>query len=131
MPSKPVSHAPGTLDLADAVGSFTRHLRAENLAASTVATYVKALNQLNSFLVQQGMPTDVAAIRREHIEAFLVALSDSGNRPATVANRYRSLQQVFRWLVGEDEIHESPMARMRPPAVPDDPPPVLRTEELE
>ena len=131
MPSKPVSHAPGTLDLADAVGSFTRHLRAENLAASTVATYVKALNQLNSFLIQQGMPSDVAAIRREHVEAFLVALQDSGHRPATVANRYRSLQQVFRWLVNEDEIHDSPMARMRPPVVPDDPPPVLRTEELE
>ena len=61
MPSKAVSHAHANLDLADAVGSFTRHLRAENLAASTVATYVKALNQLNSFLVQQGMPTDVAA----------------------------------------------------------------------
>jgi len=33
--------------------------------------------------------------------------------------------------VNEDEIHDSPMARMRPPAVPADPPPVLRTEELE
>jgi site-specific recombinase XerD len=131
MPSQAVSHAHANLDLADAVGSFTRHLRAENLAASTVATYVKPLNQLNSFLVQQGMPTDVAAIRREHIEAFLVALSDSGNRPATVANRYRSLQQVFRWLTGEDEIRDSPMARMRPPAVPDEPPRVLRVEELE
>ena len=87
MPSKAVSHAHANLDLADAVGSFTRHLRAENLAASTVATYVKALNQLSSFLIQKGMPTDVAAIRREHVEAFLVALHDSGHRPATVANR--------------------------------------------
>lgn len=131
MPSKPAIHAHANLDLADAVGSLSRHLRAENLAASTVATYVKALNQLNSFLVRQGMPTDVAAIRREHIESLLVALSDSGNWPATVANRYRSLQQVFRWLVGEDEIRDSPMARMRSPAVPDEPPPVLRAEELE
>ena len=39
MPSKTVSHAHANLDLADAVGSFTRHLRAENLAASTVATW--------------------------------------------------------------------------------------------
>ena len=131
MPSKADIHAPGTLDLVDAVGSFTRHLRAENLAASTVTTYVKALNQLSSFLIQNGMPTDVAAIRREHVEAFVVALQDSGHRPATVANRYRSLQQVFRWLVNEDEIRESPMARMRPPAVPDDPPPVLRAAELD
>lgn len=131
MPSKTGLHARANLDLADAVGSFTRHLRAENLAPSTVATYVKALHQLNAFLVRQGMPTDVSAIRREHLEAFLVALQDSGHRPATVANRYRSLQQVFRWLVNEDEIRESPMARMRPPAVPDEPPPVLRAEELE
>jgi site-specific recombinase XerD len=131
MPTKPATHAPANLDLADAVGSFTRHLRAENLAPSTVATYVKALNQLHAFLVSKGMPTDVGAVRREHIEAFLVDLQDSGHRPATVANRYRSLQQVFRWLVGEDEIRESPMARMRPPTIPDEPPPVLRTEELE
>ena len=131
MPTRPATHPPANLDLADAVGSFTRHLRAENLAPSTVATYVKALNQLHAFLVSKGMPTDVAAVRREHIEAFLVDLQDSGHRPATVANRYRSLQQVFRWLVGEDEIRESPMARMRPPAIPDEPPPVLRAEELE
>ena len=64
MATRRTTHAPGTLDLSDAVGSFTRHLRAENLAPSTVATYVKALNQFSSFLVQQGMPTDVAAIRR-------------------------------------------------------------------
>ncbi len=131
MPTKPATHAHANLDLANAVGSFTRHLRAENLAPSTVATYVKALNQLHTFLAGKGMPTDVAAVRREHLEAFLVGLQDSGHRPATVANRYRSLQQVFRWLVNEDEIRESPMARMRPPAVPDDPPPVLRTEQLE
>ncbi len=43
-----------------------------------------------------------------------------------MANRYRSLQQVFRWLAAEDEIRDSPMASMRSPAVPDEPPPVLR-----
>ncbi|MEX0625659.1 MAG: hypothetical protein WD402_03860 [Chloroflexota bacterium] len=34
-------------------------------------------------------------------------------------------------LDAEDEIRELPMRRMRPPAVPDEPPPVLRAEELE
>ena len=33
--------------------------------------------------------------------------------------------------MNEDEIRDSPMARMRPPAVRDDPPPVLQTEELQ
>jgi len=34
-------------------------------------------------------------------------------------------------LDAEDEIRESPIARMRPLVVPDEPPPVLRAEELE
>ena len=37
-------------------------------------------------------------------------------RPATVAKHYRSLQQLFRWLVEDGEIPRSPMERMSPPA---------------
>ena len=44
------------------------------------------------------MPTSVDGIAREHLEAFLAALSDRLS-PATVAKHYRSLQQLFRWLV--------------------------------
>ena len=50
-------------------------------------------------------------------------------RPATAANRYRSLQQFFRWLVDEGEIPASPMARMHPPHVPEEPPTVLREDD--
>lgn len=35
-------------------------------------------------------------LRREHIEAFLVDLGQRGQRPTTLANRYRSLQQFYR-----------------------------------
>jgi site-specific recombinase XerD len=38
--------------------------------------------------------------------------------PATAANRYRSLQQLFRWLEEEAEIAASPLRNMRPPLVP-------------
>src|SRR5262249_39846282 len=51
-------------------------------------------------------------------------------KPATALNRYKSLVQWFRWLLDEREIEESPMARMHPPAVPEDPPPVLREQAL-
>ena len=75
------------------------------------------------------MPTDVAAISREHVEAFIT--DQLGRwRPATAANRYRGLQRFFAWLVDEGEIKASPMARMRPPNVPEQPPPVLREDEL-
>ena len=38
----------------------------------------------------------------------------SGSAPATVAKHYRSLQQLFRWLVDDGEITGQPMERMSP-----------------
>ena len=76
------------------------------------------------------MPTTVAAIRREHIEAWIVAMQDAGQRPASVSVRYRGLQGFWHWLVSEGGIRESPMAPMRPPAVPEEPPKVIREDDL-
>jgi site-specific recombinase XerD len=118
------------LTVVGAQGSFRRHLRATNKAPRTVQTYLDALDHLDRFLVEHGMPRDVGLIRREHLEAFLVDLQEKGRAAASVANRYRSLQQFFRWLTDEGEIRENPMARMRPPAVPLQPPPVLSDDEL-
>jgi len=41
--------------------------------------------------------------------------------------RYRSLQQLFKWLDDEGEISRSPMVKMRPPIIPEQAVPVLRT----
>jgi hypothetical protein len=46
--------------------------------------------QLGSFLQDRGMPTDVASIHREHVEAFLEDLL-SRRSAATANNRYRGL----------------------------------------
>jgi site-specific recombinase XerD len=127
-----VTHPPAAVNLTivDAQGSFRRHLRATNKAPRTVQTYLDALDHLDRFLTERGMPRDVGLIRREHLEAFLVALQDKGRAAASVANRFRSLQQFFRWLTDEGELRVNPMARMRPPAVPQQPPPVLSDDEL-
>ena len=45
------------------------------------------------------MPAPLEGIRREHIEAFLVALQDGGARPATVSLAYRCLQAFWKWAV--------------------------------
>ena len=119
--------APG--DLSSSAASFARYLRAANIAPATLKTYAEAVRTLSGFLVERGMPTDVAVISREHVEAFITDQLARW-RPATAANRYRGLQRFFSWLVEEGEIQVSPMARMRPPHVPDEPPPVLRDEEL-
>ena len=55
-------------------------------------------------------------MRREDVEAFLIERSDAGMRPATLSQRFRSLQQFFKWLADEGDIAASPVATMRPPA---------------
>jgi site-specific recombinase XerD len=119
--------APG--DLSSSAASFARYLRAANIAPATLKTYAEAVRTLSGFLAERGMPTDVAVITREHVEAFITDQLARW-RPATAANRYRGLQRFFAWLVEEGEIRVSPMAKMKPPHVPDEPPAVLRDEEL-
>ena len=41
--------------------------------------------------------------------------------PSSAATRYRSLQQLFKWLDDEGEIDASPMAWTRPPIIPEQP----------
>ena len=57
-------------------------------------------------------------------------LLDRGFSASTAANRYRSLQQLFRWLEDDGEIVRSPMAKMRPPKVADVPVPVLAEDTV-
>jgi site-specific recombinase XerD len=117
-------------DVAVLLPSWRRHLRAENKSARTIQSYTEAADQFRAFLVQQGMPTAVANLMREHVEAFLEHLLDLGRSPSTVANRYRSLRQLFRWLEDDGEISRSPMHKMRPPRVPEVPVPVLTEDQV-
>jgi site-specific recombinase XerD len=122
--------APVNLTLEEAQASFRRHLRAANKAPRTIQTYLDALDHFGRYLRAAGAPLDVGLIQAGDVEGWLVKLQDDGRRAASVANRYRSLQQFFRWLAEEEEIARSPMARMKPPAVPVQPPPVLSEEQL-
>ncbi len=116
-------------DLGANAASFARHLRASNLAPRTVRTYLEGVDRLARFLVEQGMPTDLAGIRREHMEAWIVDILAHG-KATTAANRYRSAQQFWKWAVEEGEVRESPMSKMRPPVIPDDPPAVMPEADL-
>ena len=109
--------------------SFRPSLVAENRSLQTLATYGEALRQFADFLDRHGMPTEVANIRREHLEAFVADLLEHW-KPATASNTYRALRSVFRWTVEEGEVDASPMANMKPPTVPEDPPPVLGEDAL-
>jgi site-specific recombinase XerD len=128
------------------VRSFERHLRAENRSEHTIASYLESLRQAEAFLAGRGR--SLVDARREDLEAFLAgrgrSLADARREdleaflgellqrraPETVATRYRRLRVLYRWLEEEEEIVASPMARMKPPIVPDQPVPVVPEDGL-
>ena len=116
-------------DLRGLLTDWRRHLRATNKAPSTILSYQRVGEALVDYLAAHGMPTAATAVTRDHLEAFLADLQDRC-APATVAKHYRSMQQLFRWLVDDGEIPRSPMERMRPPAVPEQPVDILTDDEL-
>ena len=85
--------------------------------------------RLSAFLANHGMPTELSEIRREHFESFIADQLDHF-KATTAHNRYRGCQAFFRWAVDEGLVKESPMARTKPPRLPEEPPAILREPEL-
>lgn len=119
-----------SLSLERARPSFARFLRAANRSEATIRIYLQALDYFTRWARAAGSADDVRAIERRHIEDWMVHLRDRGIRPATLSNYYRALQQFWKWLVDDGEIEASPMTHTSVPQVPEQPPPVLRHEEI-
>jgi site-specific recombinase XerD len=109
-------------ELSALLPSWRLHLEAASLSPRTIRAYTDDGALFVAFLVRQGMPSAVRSICREHVEAFIVAELER-TAPSSAATRYRSLQQLFGWLDEEGEIDGSPMAKMRPPKIPEKPGP--------
>lgn len=122
--------APTADDLATLLPDWRISLKARGRQPTTVHSYLTVGEAFLDFLHAQGMPTAVSSITREHVEHHLAAMFDRGAAPATVAKHYRSLQQMFRFLANDGEIERSPMERMSPPTVPEQPVPILSDPEL-
>lgn len=106
--------------------AFERRLRARNRSPQTIVTYRKAIDQLTTYLSAHGHSIDEAEVDVKLLEEFMV---DATLAPATMAQRFRSLQQFFKFVATENET-VSPMAGMTPPAFRLAPPPVLTAEDL-
>jgi site-specific recombinase XerD len=126
---KPVAVAVDGGDFRVLAKSFERSLWAANRAAGTVRLYTISVAQLADFLHRNGMPLVVANITREHLEEWITDILRR-RKPATAEARYRGIKAFFDWLVEEGELTASPMARMKRPHVPDEPPAILSEEHL-
>jgi len=71
---------------------------------------------LERFRVSLRMPL-IPVMTAEHLREYFASMHGI-NAPATINQRFRSLQRFYRWLFEEGEIPENPMVRLRPPRVP-------------
>jgi site-specific recombinase XerD len=109
--------------------SWERSLRAKNRSATTIKGYLAALDVFRAYLIRAGTPLRLAAITTNECKGF-IAEQLTTRKPNTAATRFRNLNQFWRWRADEGEIERSPMAGMKQPKVPDDPPPVLSLDDL-
>jgi site-specific recombinase XerD len=100
-------------------------LAGQNLSEATRSTYGAAAGQLIAYLTERGV-TQAGKVTRVQLEEWIGELITT--RSAATANRYRAIQQWFKWMLDEDEIDENPVDRMRPPMVPEHPVDVLTLE---
>lgn len=114
--------------------SFRLAIEAEGVTQRTVRHYEEVLIQLARYLGPESEPRTVT---RQQIEAFLLDLRGRDGRKtgtkiktSTVSNRFRSLKRFYSWLLGEGEINESPMTRLKAPRIKVEPPAVLKPDEL-
>lgn len=129
-PTTPEIVSDTSLHLAEAIDDFRLTLESENKSAATIAAYEHAARRFLTHARAAGMPLNIGSIRREHVEAWLVAMREDGTSESSVETYYRRLQQFFEWAVRTEEIAGSPMARMQKPKVPEQPIPLLSDEEI-
>jgi integrase len=113
-------------DLPTLIRSFERHLRIKNLAPRTIGGYVEVAVW---FAQWAGSATNAADLTMARMVEWMEHLQAT-TRPATVANRYRSLQQFFKYLMEEGELEVSPLAKVPRPIVPETPVPVVSDDDL-
>jgi len=107
--------------LEDFLPDWEQYLRAAGKSARTVSIYLGAARELVEFL---GPDTPVDGVSHRHVQRYLIHLADRDNKNSPgkrvsasyVNQQYRSIQQLFRWLVEvENELDQSPLSKVPAP----------------
>jgi len=109
--------------------SWERSLRARNLSPSTLSVYLSAARAMERWLLAATEVRAWDAVTRAHIETWVGHLLETASA-STANNRYRAIQQLFKWLVDDEEIDTNPMARMSPPKLEEKLVPILSTTQI-
>jgi site-specific recombinase XerD len=105
--------------------SFTRSLRNANRSPRTIQSYTESATLLAAF--RPGV--DFEAMTRDDLEAFMGDYL-ARHKATSAAVRFRALRRFYNWMVAEEILDASPMAKMSQPQVAEQPVPILTLDEL-
>ena len=95
-------------------------------AARTVEFYGQEVRRFARWLADHDLPAvqpgDLLTVSRRDVEAWLTDLRAAGRAPSTLRSRWIALRNLYGWLVEEEEVDVSPLAKVRVDRA--DPPPV-------
>ncbi|MCU1688046.1 MAG: integrase family protein [Amycolatopsis sp.] len=128
------------------VEEWVRSLRAQDKPHTTRYNYELAVTQLAEFLAGPDLPAFLATtgmdphddsdaaqdptdVERKHVDWFITWMIDTRSA-ATALNKYKCIQQLFKYLIDEDELERHPMAKLTQPNQPGKLIPIVRDDEL-
>lgn len=131
---------------ASLIAEWARALRSEGKSTNTIRCYVDVAAKFYRWCAAPVAPPTaedpegwVATVPRfpvepdevtpAHVRAWIAYRLDTTS-PGNANNNHRSLIPWFNWLLDEEEIATHPMAKLKPPAIPPQPVPVVPVDAL-
>ena len=100
--------------LSQASDLFLLDREAQGCTTKTLATYRYTLPHFLNYLFQQGLK-DPQEVTPTHLRNFLLSLRDRGLKDTTQHSHARTIKTFFNFLVAEEELEKSPMAKVKMP----------------
>jgi integrase/recombinase XerD len=96
------------------IDQYLTYLRdVRRMSPNTIESYARDLAALAAFAERRG--TEVTALERKDLEAFVRHLMSSGLAPRSVARAVACVRGFFRFVAVEDKRPESPADDLQPP----------------
>jgi site-specific recombinase XerD len=99
-------------NLAELLGSWELHLRAERKSPQTVKAYGDGVRAYLNWCAANDKP---AVLDRRLIREFIDGLLTSGAKPATAVSRHLAVRRFSGWLAEEGEQASDPLLGLRSP----------------
>lgn len=105
-----------TPTIPEAIAQFRDgHLAARNLAPLTRVNYASDLKQVGRYLEERLGLERIGQVRLRHLDGFLVTLDERGLKGSSRRRKVATVRALFRYLVQQGVLAESPAERLLPP----------------